>query len=99
VPVYGSNGQIGWHDERLVKGPGIIVGRKGNPGTVVWSQTDFFPIDTTFYVIPRGTASLHYLLYVLKSQDLPSLSADSAVPGLNRNIAYMNNILVPSAQV
>ncbi len=31
VPVYGSNGQIGWHDEKLVEGQGIVVGRKGNP--------------------------------------------------------------------
>ena len=27
IPVYGSNGQVGWHDEALAKGPGIIVGR------------------------------------------------------------------------
>jgi restriction endonuclease S subunit len=47
VPVYGSNGQIGWHDRRLVPGPGIIVGRKGNPGIATWAPTDFFPIDTT----------------------------------------------------
>ncbi len=99
IPVYGSNGQIGWHDERLVKGPGIIVGRKGNPGTVTWSQTDFFPIDTTFYVIPKDTASLHYLFYLLQNQDLPTLSADSAVPGLNRNIAYMNTVLIPTQEV
>jgi type I restriction enzyme S subunit len=97
TPVYGSNGQIGWHNEKLVKGPGIVVGRKGNPGTVLWSETDFFPIDTTFYVVPKDTAkSLYYLFYVLKNQGLASLSADSAVPGLNRNIVYMNPILVPT---
>jgi type I restriction enzyme, S subunit len=38
IPVYGSNGQVGWHDEYLVKGPGIVVGRKGNPGTVTWAR-------------------------------------------------------------
>jgi type I restriction enzyme S subunit len=97
TPVYGSNGQIGWHNELLVKGPGIIVGRKGNPGTVIWSNTDFFPIDTSFYVVPKGSVkSLYYLLYVLKEQNLASLSADSAVPGLNRNIVYMNYVVVPS---
>ena len=50
VPVYGSNGQIGRHDEKLVDGPGIVVGRKGNPGVVTWAHSDFFPIDTAFYV-------------------------------------------------
>lgn len=100
ISVYGSNGQIGWHNEKLVKGPGIVVGRKGNPGTVLWSETDFFPIDTTFYVVPKDTAkSLYYLFYVLKNQGLALLSADSAVPGLNRNIVYMNHILVPTPTI
>ena len=100
VPVYGSNGQVGWHDERLVDGPGIIVGRKGNPGTVTWSQTDFFPIDTTFYVVPHGPVnSLTYLFNALGLQNLPSLSSDSAVPGLNRNIACMSHMLVPPSSI
>ncbi len=100
IPIYGSNGQIGWHDEPLVKGPGIIVGRKGNPGTVVWSHTDFFPIDTTFYVTPKmQSMSLPYLYHELMLQSLPSLGSDSAVPGLNRNIAYMNSIVIPPAEV
>ena len=96
IPVYGSNGQVGWHDERLVAGPGIVVGRKGNPGVVTWAHSDFFPIDTTFYVVPRETnVGLPFLLFALTIQDLPSVSADSAVPGLNRNMAYMNRQLVP----
>ena len=100
VPVYGSNGQVGWHDERLIDGPGIIVGRKGNPGVVKWSQKPFFPIDTTFYVVPRDTrCGLFFLFHVLRTQDLPSIASDSAVPGMNRNLAYMNRAIVPPADV
>ncbi len=96
VPVYGSNGQVGWHDEKLVDGPGIVVGRKGNPGVVTWVHSDFFPIDTAFYVVPvTKSMSLHFLHYALIGQDLPSVAADSAVPGLNRNLAYMNRQLLP----
>ena len=95
VPVYGSNGQIGWHNQALVEGSGIVVGRKGNPGVVTWASKDFYPIDTTFYVIPRSEIlSLHYLFYALLNLNLASLSADSAVPGLNRNLAYMTKILI-----
>jgi type I restriction enzyme S subunit len=98
IPVYGSNGQVGWHDKRLVAGPGIVVGRKGNPGIATWVPTDFFPIDTTFYVLPKlGRRSLEFLFHVLRTHDLPSLGADSAVPGLNRNIAYMNSQVLPPA--
>ena len=100
VPVYGSNGQVGWHDKKLVGGPGIVVGRKGNPGVVTWAHSDFFPIDTTFYVVPRdANGGLPFLFFALTGQDLPSVSADSAVPGLNRNLAYMNQQLVPDKRV
>jgi restriction endonuclease S subunit/predicted GIY-YIG superfamily endonuclease len=99
VPVYGSNGQVGWHNEALVKGPGVVVGRKGNPGTVTWVHTDFCAIDTTFYVAPKDKIrSMSYLFHALSLLGLPSLGADSAVPGLNRNIAYISEILVPSAE-
>ena len=100
VPVYGSNGQVGWHDQHLVTGPGIVVGRKGNPGIVTWAHSDFFPIDTAFYVIPRDSqVDLPFLFYALDTQDLPSVSADSAVPGLNRNLAYMNKVLIPDKRI
>jgi len=100
IPVYGSNGQVGWHNEKIADGPGIIVGRKGNPGTVTWSQPDFFSIDTTFYVKPKSLCkSMFYLFFSLRKQNLSSLGADSAVPGLNRNLAYMSKMLVPSWMV
>ena len=100
VPVYGSNGQIGKHDKSLVVGPGIVVGRKGNPGIVTWAHTDFYPIDTAFYVVPNDESmSLLFLFFALAAQDLPSVSADSAVPGLNRNLAYMNTQLVPDKRI
>jgi type I restriction enzyme S subunit len=96
VPVFGSNGQVGWHNEKLAEGPGIIVGRKGNPGVVTWSPTDFFAIDTTFFVVPKSkSSSLYFLYHALRQHDLASLGADSAVPGLNRNMVYMSKQLDP----
>ncbi len=100
IPVYGSNGQVGWHNEALASGPGIVVGRKGNPGTVTWVSTDFFAIDTTFYVVPKEKCwSIYFLFFALSSHDLPSLAADSAVPGLNRNFVYSNLQVIPPPAV
>ena len=100
VCVYGANGPVGWHDEKLVSGPGIVVGRKGNPGVVTWAHGDFYPIDTTFYVEPKGECrSLYFLYYALSLHNLANLSADSAVPGLNRNHAYMSKQVIPSQPV
>ena len=96
VPVYGSNGQIGWHNQRLASGPGIVVGRKGNPGTVTWAPKDFFAIDTAFFVVPSGIcSSMQFLFHALEILDLASLGADSAVSGLNRKLAYMSKQVVP----
>jgi type I restriction enzyme S subunit len=100
VCVYGANGPVGWHDEKLVSGPGIVIGRKGNPGAVTWAHGDFYPIDTTFYVDPIGACrSLYFLYYALSFHNLANLSADSAVPGLNRNHAYMSKQVIPSQPV
>jgi type I restriction enzyme S subunit len=100
ICVYGSNGPVGCHDEKLVSGPGIVVGRKGNPGVVTWAPGDFFPIDTTFYVLPIGDCrSLYFLYYALSNHSLANLSADSAVPGLNRNHAYMSEQVIPPESV
>jgi type I restriction enzyme S subunit len=96
VVVMGSNGQVGWHDRAMVRGTGVVVGRKGNPGTVRWVADDFYPIDTTFYVLPKNLPhGIVYLFHALGGLDLPSLGADSAVPGLSRSIAYLCNLLVP----
>ncbi|MCZ0861017.1 restriction endonuclease subunit S [Methanocorpusculum sp. MG] len=99
-PVFGSNGIVGWHNEWLVEGPGIIVGRKGNPGIITWSPYNFYPIDTTFYVVPLSKDyGLHYLYSMLEKLQLSHLSADSAVPGLNREAAMSEQIIIPQKNV
>lgn len=91
VPVYGSSGVVGYHDSCLVNGPGIIVGRKGNVGSVFWSDDDFFPIDTVYFVTSR--LPLRFLFYDLQMKNF--INNDSAVPGLNRNQAYSLQFTVP----
>ena len=57
-PVFGSNGVVGNHNEYLVKGDGIIIGRKGSVGEVKLSRDDFWPIDTTYYVKLKNKGSI-----------------------------------------
>jgi len=99
-PVVGSSGFVGEHLEAIVKGPGIVVGRKGTMGSVIWIDTDFYPIDTTFYVVDKlQLGTLYYHLLLLKIQDFQSISSDSAVPGLNRNSAYSLAVTIPPTGV
>ncbi len=95
-PVYGSSGIIGYHDEALVLGPGVIVGRKGSIGTVHFERCDFFPIDTVFYVeLKDPEVDLKYLYYMLRQSNLSTLNTDAAVPGLNRHVAHRQIFLIP----
>ena len=93
VPVFGSSGVVGYHDSALVRGPGIVVGRKGNVGSVFWSEGDFYPIDTVYFV--TSEIPLRFLFFDLQTKNF--LNNDAAVPGLNRNQAYSLGILIPAA--
>lgn len=90
-PVYGSSGEVGNHEKALVKGPGIVVGRKGNVGSIYWVNTDFYPIDTVYFI--SAEESSLFLYHAL--QNIQFINTDVAVPGLNRNMAYSREILVP----
>ena len=93
-PIYGSGGIMGFHNEYLVKGPGIIVGRAGCPGKIHLVNENFWPIDSTFYVNTKGEY-FFYVYYLLKMMKLEFLNSGSAVPGLNRNTAYQQKINFP----
>jgi len=87
-PVYGSNGIVGFHEQSLVKGPGVIIGRKGTVGQVTLSKNDFWPIDTTYYVKLKEGNDLIFWFYLLQTLGLNKMNSHSAVPGLNRDNVY-----------
>ena len=95
-PVMGSNGISGYHNEYLIKGPAIIVGRKGSAGEVVWEDRNCYPIDTTYYIklVNDNKTSLKYIYYILKSLNLQNLRNGAGIPGLNRNDIY-SKIKIP----
>jgi type I restriction enzyme S subunit len=96
VPVYGSNGIVGWHDQAVTKGPTIVIGRKGSIGEVHFSPVPCWPIDTTYYIeSPKRGCDLRWLYRALVALDLTQLNKAAAVPGLNREDAYRRRILFP----
>ena len=97
--VYGSNGVVGIHKEPIVNEPGLIVGRKGSAGQVHYSRGPFCPIDTTFYVTQDDAPDIdfEFLFYFLRHIDLTRIVGDVGVPGLNREMAYMEQVCFPVA--
>jgi type I restriction enzyme, S subunit len=96
VPVFGSNGVVGSHDQAITIGPTIVIGRKGSFGKITWSSEACFPIDTAYFVDRTQTReNLRWLYYALEDLQLDTVNFDSAVPGLSREIAYSLTVAYP----
>ena len=98
VPVYGSGGITGCHNEALVPHGAIIVGRKGTVGSLYWEDDPFYPIDTTIYVKPKAVP-MTYCFYAMQTLGLNKMNTDAAVPGLNRENVYRLELVKPSTPV
>ena len=85
------------HCQKLVKGPTVIVGRKGTVGSLYWEDRDCYPIDTVFFVSPA--ISLPFSYELLSSLPLSEMNTDAAVPGLNRENVYRLEVPNPPAAV
>ncbi|TXJ12770.1 restriction endonuclease subunit S [Brachyspira aalborgi] len=95
IPVYSSGGIIGFHNTYNVNSEGVIIGRKGNAGSVFYSDKPFFCIDTAFYIEPNNQYDLKYLFYKLVSMNLKNHKTGTAIPGLIRNDIYKLSISIP----
>ena len=98
IPVYSSAGLTGYHNESIVSEKGIIIGRKGTIGKVYYSNSPFYCIDTAFFIKESKSYCLKYIYYLLQTLGLDELNEDSAVPGLNRNTAYQQDISLPDGE-
>jgi type I restriction enzyme, S subunit len=87
---------VGHHSTALTNGPAIVIGRKGSFGEIHYSASDCWPIDTTYYVDREATsADLRWLAYRMAALGLTHLNRAAAIPGLNREDAYRQRLLLP----
>lgn len=95
--VYGSSGPVGYHSKALIEDSIIVVGRKGSVGRLTFSQKGGWPIDTTFYMIPRdkNEVDLRYAFHMLSRIHLDHLTITTSIPGLNRNDLASVRIPIP----
>ncbi len=96
IPVYGTNGLIGYTDKPLCQFPSIIIGRKGAYRGVHFSKVPFFVIDTAFYLNPRiKDLDLRFAYYQLLIQNINEMDSGSAIPSTSRNDFYNLDLLLP----
>jgi type I restriction enzyme, S subunit len=85
IPVISSSGISYYHDEARVKGPGVITGRKGKVGNVIFFEGDFWPHDTSLWVKDFKGNYPKFIYHFLDGMKLERLDEASSVPTLNRN--------------
>lgn len=83
--VFSSSGPKSTHSESKVRGPGVIIGRKGTLGTVFYSEEDFWPHDTTLWVKDFHGNNPKFAYYFLQTMGFERLDAGASNPTLNRN--------------
>ena len=99
VPIYASTGITGYHGEAKVKGPGIVTGRSGSLGAVMYVEKDFWPLNTTLWVKQFLRCTPMFALYLLRDLRLEQFNSGAAVPTLNRNDIHGLLVVLPSESV
>jgi type I restriction enzyme, S subunit len=96
VPVMGSFGLTGWHDEARATGPGVAVGRSGaSIGVVSFVREDYWPLNTCLYVTDFRGNDPRFCFYWLGTLGLARYNSGSAQPSLNRNYIYDLPVRIP----
>ena len=94
VPVYGSNGIVGYTTEPLTVRPSVIVGRKGSAGALNNCIGPSWTTDVAYFVEAPDFFDLDYLFLSLAALDLNALGK-GVKPGLSRADAYRKFICIP----
>jgi putative hsdS len=94
-PVVYSNGILKFHNEFKAKAPGVITGRSGTIGKVIYVEKDYWPHNTSLWVTNFCGNNPKFIYYMYINLNLIRFSAGSGVPTLNRNDIHLQKILLP----
>ena len=84
-PVVGSTSVIGYHAEFKANPPGVVIGRSGSLGSVLYISDKYWPHNTSLWVTDFKGNIPRYVYYFLQTLELQRYDSGAAVPTLNRN--------------
>jgi type I restriction enzyme S subunit len=90
-----SSGITGFHNEAKAKGPGVVTGRYGTLGEVFYLEQDYWPHNTTLYVVDFKGTHPRFASYFLSNLLRNYQSDKAAVPGIDRNVLHEVKVRVP----
>ena len=82
-------------DRPLYSGESVLIPRKGTLNNVMYVNGAFWSVDTMFYTEILRPNVAKFVYHFLKSKDLSSLNAGSAVPSMTTNILNAMQIRIP----
>ncbi len=88
VPVVGTGGLYGRARLPLFTGPAVVVPRKGSLGNPQYVEDAFWPVDTTYAVLPKREVDARWIYYTLDLFDLTKLNEATGVPSISRDWLY-----------
>jgi restriction endonuclease S subunit len=94
-PVVGSAGVMTYTKIPLTREPTIVIGRKGNVGSIQVFKDGCYPIDTTYYMHSSNEYDLDFLTHLLTSLQLVKLDSSTATPSLRREDLEDVQLVIP----
>ena len=96
-PVYGSGGIMRYVERPLYDKESVLIPRKGTLNNVLYVNEPFWSVDTMFFTEMKLPNVAKYVYHYVKSKDLASLNAGSAVPSMTTDILNAMELLIPDA--
>jgi type I restriction enzyme S subunit len=96
VPVLGSAGLSGFHDQARATAPGLVVGRSGASfGKVHYAAEDYWPLNTALFSTDFLGNDPRFVYYALLTLNFTGYNSGSAQPSLNRNFIAGVPVAIP----
>ena len=96
-PVYGSGGIMRYVEKPLYEKESVLIPRKGSLNNVMYVNEPFWSVDTMFFTEMKLPNVAKFVFHFLKSKDLASLNAGSAVPSMTTDILNAMELTIPDA--
>lgn len=82
-PIFGSAGNVmGYATSFICEAGTTIIGRKGNINTPIYSETNFWNVDTAFGLAAKPGLDSKFLYYYCISFDFSALNRGTTIPSL-----------------
>lgn len=94
-PVYGSGGIMRYVERPLYDKESVLIPRKGSLNNVMYVNEPFWSVDTMFFTEMRFPNVAKFVFHFVKSKDLASLNAGSAVPSMTTDILNAMQLSIP----